>query len=262
MASTAHATELTNGWWLPPDASAGGWQIDRLFIIILIITGIAFVLVEGTLLVFIIKYRRREGGRAIYTHGNHAVEIVWTAIPTIILVWLALYGQGIWSAARGAPPADAMVIRVTGEQFAWNFHYPGPDGTFGRTSNALVDIVAESRQRMTTANVQTVDDVRSCGQPLVSFSSGMESCLGELEAFLKERVYRHRRLIRMDAKANRFIRELFAAYVAEPRLLPPRFVSRVGEQSTHRVVCDYMAGMTDRFCQDEYKRLFEPFERV
>ncbi len=126
----------------------------------------------------------------------------------------------------------------------------------------LDDIVAESRGRIGAAKIESLDDIRACSAPLVAFSVKMESRLGELEAFLRERVYRHPRLIRMDTKAARFIHHLFTAYLAEPRLLPPRFVSRIAEQGAHRVVCDYIAGMTDRFCQDEYKRLFEPFERV
>jgi len=79
---------------------------------------------------------------------------------------------------------------------------------------------------------------------------------------MAERVYRHHRLVRMDAKARRFIERLFEAYVASPNMLPPRFAARIDEQGVHRVVCDYIAGMTDRFCQDDYRRLFEPFERV
>lgn len=126
----------------------------------------------------------------------------------------------------------------------------------------LDDIVAESRRRIAASNVETVEHVRRCGKPLIALSVRMESRLKEFEAFLFERVYRHPMLIRMDAKAARFIQQLFEAYLAEPRMLPPRFVSRIAEQGAHRVVCDYIAGMTDRFCQDEYKRLFEPFERV
>jgi dGTPase len=126
----------------------------------------------------------------------------------------------------------------------------------------LDDIVAESRRRIAAAKVQTVDEVRNCGQTLIDFAPRMESRLKELEAFLFSRVYRHPTLIRMDAKAARFIQQLFEAYLGEPRMLPPRFVARIAEQGAYRVVCDYIAGMTDRFCQDEYKRLFEPFERV
>lgn len=126
----------------------------------------------------------------------------------------------------------------------------------------LDDIVAESRRRIAAAKVETVDDVRRCGRTLIAMSGEMEAKLGELQAFLLERVYRHPMLIRMDSKASRFIQQLFAAYIESPRILPARFAARIPEQGLHRVVCDYIAGMTDRFCQDEYKRLFEPFERV
>lgn len=126
----------------------------------------------------------------------------------------------------------------------------------------LGDIVAHSRRRITATGIKTIDDVRACGQLLVDFSPAMESRAAELEAFLKEHVYRHRRLVRMDNKAERFIHALFGAYLAEPKLLPPRFVDRIAELGAHRVICDYVAGMTDRFAQNEHRRLFEPFEPV
>ena len=124
------------------------------------------------------------------------------------------------------------------------------------------DIVRESRRRIRAARIETIDDVRQCGEPLVRFSDEMEERVRQLESFLLERVYRSPRLIRMDTKARRFIERLFNAYLEEPRMLPPRFAARIPEQGLHQVICDYIAGMTDRFCQDEYKRLFEPFERV
>ncbi len=126
----------------------------------------------------------------------------------------------------------------------------------------LEDIVAESRRRIASSAVACVDDVRNCRQPLIAFSRSMEPRVSGLEAFLSERVYRHSRLIRMDDKAGRLIDQLFNVYLAEPKLLPPRFERRVKEQGLHRVICDYIAGMTDRFCQEEFRRLFEPFERV
>lgn len=126
----------------------------------------------------------------------------------------------------------------------------------------LNDVVACSRARLAEAKVETIDDVRQAGRELVDCSESMASRLAELEGFLKDRVYRHRRLIRMDNKAVRIIQHLFDAYVAEPRLLPYRFHQRIAEQGVHRVVCDYIAGMTDRFAQNEYQKLFDPFERV
>jgi dGTPase len=126
----------------------------------------------------------------------------------------------------------------------------------------LADVTAESGRRLADQNPQLIDDIRVADDAYVALSSNMEERVNELEAFLVERVYRHHRLVRMDAKARRFIERLFNAYVENPNMLPPRFVSRLDEQGTQRVVCDYIAGMTDRFCQDDYVRLFQPFERV
>ncbi len=126
----------------------------------------------------------------------------------------------------------------------------------------LEDIVGESRRRIVSAGPSGVDDIRACPQPLVSLSEKMQPRVGRLESFLADRVYHHSRLIRMDDKAARLIEQLFNVYLAEPKLLPPRFERRVQEQGLHRVLCDYVAGMTDRFCQEECRRLFEPFERV
>jgi len=133
----------------------------------------------------------------------------------------------------------------------------------------LEDIVRESRRLLQAARVKTIDDIRACrpagracSNSLVAFSTKMQTRVADLEAFLQEHVYRHHRLIRMDNKARLIIDRVFQAYLAEPRLLPPRFAARTNEQGLHRVLCDYIAGMTDRFCRDEYKKLFEPFERM
>ena len=90
--------------WLPEGITTSAPAIDRLFYIILGITGAVFVLVQATLLIFIVRYRRREGRRASYLHGNHLVEIVWTTIPACILLFLTLESQRVWSQVRGTPP--------------------------------------------------------------------------------------------------------------------------------------------------------------
>jgi dGTPase len=126
----------------------------------------------------------------------------------------------------------------------------------------LADVAKTSRRRIADAKVETLDDVRQCGQDLIAFSDSMQSRVRKLEAFLLEKVYHHPHLIRMDNKAARFVTRLFEAYLAEPKLLPPRFSARIAEHGAHRVICDYVAGMTDSFAQAEYRRLFEPFEKV
>lgn len=119
----------------------------------------------------------------------------------------------------------------------------------------------ETTSRALVANqLKTPDAVRRHATTVVQFSASMAGAVDGLRQFLHERFYRHHRLVRMDHKAKHIVSRLFAAYVNEPRLMPPRFAQRVDAQGAHRVVCDYVAGMTDRYCQREYARLFEPFD--
>ena len=115
---------------LPGVASSIGPAIDRLFYVILGITGFFFFLVEGALLTFVIRYRARAGRRAFYIHGNTAVEIIWTLIPAAILLWLALTSQRLWAAIKGEAPSNPLEVEIVAEQFAWNIRYPGADGQF------------------------------------------------------------------------------------------------------------------------------------
>ena len=122
------------------------------------------------------------------------------------------------------------------------------------------DAAAESARRITAAGVTRVDDARQHPGDLVGFSPAMQARVDELQDLLLRRVYRNHRVVRMDSKARRLIGDLFAAYLAEPQLLPERFAARIPDQGPHRVICDYIAGMTDRFCQREHRRLFAPFQ--
>ena len=83
-----------------------------------------------------------------------------------------------------------------------------------------------------------------------------------LRAFLMEKMYRHYRVIRMSNKAKLFIGELFKLYLAQPLALPTHIQKRIPSDGARRAVCDYIAGMTDRYAQDEYKKLFDPHEKV
>ncbi len=123
--------------WLPEGITTTAPIIDRLFYVILALTGIVFVLVQLTLIVFLIRYRRHPERRATYTHGNTMVEVVWTTIPAVILVALTLYSQRVWSLVRGTPPSPDMEIEVTGEQFAWNVRYAGADSQLNTQDDVL-----------------------------------------------------------------------------------------------------------------------------
>ncbi len=121
------------------------------------------------------------------------------------------------------------------------------------------DVAAASRERIAAAGVHTVDDVRRHTTDLIGFSEKMRAAVEDLQGVLLKSVYRNHRVVRMDAKAGRLISDLFGAYALQPELMPERFANRTTKQGLHRVICDYTAGMTDRFCQQEHQRLFAPF---
>jgi len=134
-----------------------------------------------------------------------------------------------------------------------------------------IDLLGHTAQRIREAGVTSAEDVQTCGERLVGFSPGTKQKKQELEKFLFDNLYRHYRVQRMANKAKRFIIELFQEYTRDPNQLPPHHQARIEEEAAgglnrddalHRVVCDYIAGMTDRYAQEEYKRLFYPFEKV
>ena len=127
-------------WWLPAQASTFAPAIDRMFLAILIITGLAFVIVETGLIWFVFKYRGRPGRKAFYTHGNAKAEVVWTAIPAVTVVALGLVSNHYWKEIKGRDsiPADAYPIAIHAKQFEWQVTYPGPDGQLGTADDFTV----------------------------------------------------------------------------------------------------------------------------
>jgi len=122
-------------WWMPLDISTHGPAIDHQMNLTLIVTGIIFILAQLGLAWFVWKYRDRGDGRkAIYSHGHGMLEATWTTMAAILFIGLNLMGYRMWAEMyfRGAPP-DALRVQVLGQQFAWYFRYPGPDGQFGPT---------------------------------------------------------------------------------------------------------------------------------
>lgn len=130
-ATAAHA-QSANGL-LPRGASTSVAAVDQLFWSIVAITTVSFVLVVLALLWLVVRYRERPGRRAVYSHGNVRLEIVWTLIPTAILAALALVSGQVWTELKGAPPEDnpRFEVEIAPRQFQWDVRYPGVDGQFG-----------------------------------------------------------------------------------------------------------------------------------
>jgi dGTPase len=147
--------------------------------------------------------------------------------------------------------------------------YPGLAGNKMKhqTISALIgflinDVVTHSEALINGRQVQCTEDVRSANAVLISYSPPVEQRSRELKRFLDEHVYRHYKVERMRIKAERYVSILFDTYRNNPTLLPGKYQERVRHGECERVICDYVAGMTDRYALDEYKKLFEPYERV
>ncbi len=123
----------------------------------------------------------------------------------------------------------------------------------------IEDVLAETEARLEADGVRSTEDVRMAGRPLVAFSHGMLADLGVLRKFLFERMYRHYRVNRTRSQARRLLGEMFELFMADPGTLQPEWSGKAGtadEARRARAVCDYIAGMTDRYAIEEHKKLF------
>jgi len=127
--------------------------------------------------------------------------------------------------------------------------------TVRRMINTLIiDLIEETRRRIAAVGPGSVDAVRAA-PPLVAFSESVRREADELKSFLRDHLYRHYQVMRMTSKARRIVRELFAAFMDDPRLLPADHRVRA-ERDRARAIADYVAGMTDRYAIKEHRRLF------
>ena len=124
------------------------------------------------------------------------------------------------------------------------------------------DVVTETSRRLEAEAVDSTAALQGLPENVVALSDEMHAMTRELKHFLYERLYRHPRVMRMQMKAERIITALFEVYIAEPRQLPWDEQAKLETRSLHRTVCDYLAGMTDRYALQEHAKMFDPFERV
>lgn len=135
-----------------------------------------------------------------------------------------------------------------------------------RMINEVVnDLIETTRARIADAAPKTIEDVRTAGGLMVAFGDRIAAEHLELKRFLRERLYRHYRVVRMTSKARRVVRELFESFHADLRLLPDehreaaeRLEGRHGVSGRARAVADYVAGMTDRYAILEHARVHDP----
>ncbi|MFZ4776617.1 MAG: cytochrome c oxidase subunit II [Terrimicrobiaceae bacterium] len=121
-----------NLYWAPPSVTVGGDKIDVLLNVIFGLTLAAFILTQAVYVFYLVRYRRRPGRKAHYSHGNNTMEFWWTIIPTAIFLLLAVWSNRVWfELTKSTPPAGAVTIDIVGYQFGWDMRYAGADGQLG-----------------------------------------------------------------------------------------------------------------------------------
>ena len=120
--------------FLPESASIHGDWIDKAYNNTWFWVILVFVITQVLLFYFSFRYKGKEGRKVKYFPKNNMLELIWTAVPTVVLTILVIQGLNYWYKITAVAPDDAMVIEVTGKQFDWLIRYPGPDGKLGSKS--------------------------------------------------------------------------------------------------------------------------------
>ncbi|WP_395673608.1 deoxyguanosinetriphosphate triphosphohydrolase [Phenylobacterium sp.] len=161
------------------------------------------------------------------------------------LLDVPLIGPHVHSAMADYPHCDQRILRLEAVR---------------RMIGAMVDdVMIETRRRAEIGGVKSAEDVRNLDHAVVGFSPDMVEDLSALRAFLMERMYRHWKVNRTRSQARRILAEMFQLFMSEPDVLPHELGQKASardEAGRARVVCDYIAAMTDRFAIEEHRKLF------
>jgi dGTPase len=163
--------------------------------------------------------------------------------------------------------SEVQLWREVNEDVRMRFPDADPVRLKHQTISSLIglfidDITAQTSRMIIENGIQSVEDLRRVNRIVAGFSQELSRKNRELKLFLLQNLYHHYKVERMRVKAERYLTNLFTTYLSYPTLLPAKYLKKMELFGRERVICDYIAGMTDRFALDEYKRLFEPYERV
>jgi cytochrome c oxidase subunit 2 len=143
------------GWWLPSNVSTFGPDVDYLFYVILVLTGFFFVLVEALLVYAMYRWAFRPDQKASYVHGNHRLELAWTIVPALILLFIAFAQVRAWERIKYQSrfPHPDQVMQVSARQWEWRLRYPQETGRFGPEQDA------DQKAARQWAEVPQIDDL-------------------------------------------------------------------------------------------------------
>jgi cytochrome c oxidase subunit 2 len=156
-------TAPDHGWWFPQNVSTYGGDIDGLFNLIMWMVCITFVGTEVLLFWFVFKYSKKDPSKATFSHGNHKLEMIWTAVPAVLLLFIAFAQMGTWADIKfgshfpeGTYSIEKPIAEVLASQFDWRVRYPGADGEFG-----TMDDIENPFEFVVPANENVVFHLRS-----------------------------------------------------------------------------------------------------
>jgi cytochrome c oxidase subunit 2 len=130
---------MADDYYLPEASSIHGKETDFLFWLTITIIFVAFILTHILLFFFPLIYRFKKKREAYFYPDNHKLEIIWTAIPAVVMAVLVGYGWVVWNDITSPAPEDAVQLEIMGKQFNWQVRYPGADGNLGRHDYRKID---------------------------------------------------------------------------------------------------------------------------
>lgn len=158
-----YCNELYYGKTLFPQGSASeqGENIDWMMYITIAVTGTVFVITQILLFGFAFKYQEKDGRKAFYFPHNNKLELLWTTVPAIFLTILISFGLKYWYKMTSDAPKEAVLVEITGHQFAWDMRYPGKDGKLGKKNYKLYNQPSGNTLAVDFADPESHDDIRT-----------------------------------------------------------------------------------------------------
>jgi cytochrome c oxidase subunit 2 len=208
----------------PPTITRLGLEVDHQYKLTLIVTGIVFVLSQLGLAFAIFRFRD-HGQRVHFTRGNNTLEILWTGATIVLFLSLGVMARHAWAASHftGASP-EAVQVEVTGNQFVWNFRYPGPDGRFGRLDATMVSASSGNPLGLDPADKAAKDDI-----VLPTLTVPVNH---QVELLLRAQ----------DVIHSFFVRELRLKQDAVPGMVIPMYFTAT-QTGQYEIVCTQLCGL-------------------
>jgi cytochrome c oxidase subunit 2 len=215
---------LSGKYSAPPAITHLGHEVDHQYQSTLVVTGVVFVLSQLGLAFAIFRFRD-HGQRVRFTRGSNTLEILWTGATIVLFLGLGVMARHAWAASHftGAGP-DAIQVEVTGNQFVWNFRYPGPDGRFGRLDATMVSASSGNPLGLDPADRASKDDIVV---PTLTVPVNRQ-----VELLLRAQ----------DVIHSFFVRELRLKQDAVPGMIIPMYftATRTGQ---YEIVCTQLCGL-------------------